>query len=381
MNLLKKLRGNISFISYIALSTILGLTLILLLFLSLTVEKRSLQAIAELTGQRVSIYIHDGKIVSRAPLNQEIEDQLKYQKLEVITDIEKVVEIERSPVKENTERLEVLEERVSQDRALEEVTSQNTANVEAEPLKETVRESYKVETDKPAIAIVVGGVGLTKSSMGRVLELPPIITLGLSPYAPNLNNFAKKIKSSRYDVLINLPLEPIHYPNDDPGPYAMISELTDEENFMRLEQVLSQFQGIKGVYSIENENFTRSITGTRVLLNTLKKKRLLFLYEFSNKYSSIKTMKNYLNSVVIFNNVIIDDDVSPSGIMRGLEQLEYLAKKKGYAVGFARSYPNTIKALNEWLEELEEKNIQVLPISELQDLIKLRKNVSKNKQK
>ena len=51
-----------------------------------------------------------------------------------------------------------------------------------------------------------------------------------------------------------------------------------------------------------------------------------------------------------------------------LKQLEYLtkvAKRKGYAVAIGHPYPTTVKLLSNYLPTLAEQNIEVVPVTTL----------------
>lgn len=65
--------------------------------------------------------------------------------------------------------------------------------------------SPKPKSNKKTISIIVGGLGLSKSTTEKALELPANVTFGFSPYGQNLEEYSSKLVGK--DILINLPLE------------------------------------------------------------------------------------------------------------------------------------------------------------------------------
>jgi polysaccharide deacetylase 2 family uncharacterized protein YibQ len=66
---------------------------------------------------------------------------------------------------------------------------------------------------------------------------------------------------------------------------------------------------------------------------------------------------------IITVDVWIDDEATPHGIDRALEQLEARAQERGVAVGLARNYPLMVARLAAWTAALEKKDIALVPIS------------------
>src|SRR3546814_1479416 len=76
-----------------------------------------------------------------------------------------------------------------------------------------------------------------------MIRLPPRSTR-TDPLFPYTTLF----RSSRgHEVLIDLPMEPTTFPNEDPGPQALLTGLTPQENLDRLDWVLGRGSAYVGV--------------------------------------------------------------------------------------------------------------------------------------
>ena len=71
----------------------------------------------------------------------------------------------------------------------------------------------------PVVALIVGGLGMSERLTLEAIEtLPPEVTLSFAPYANDLQGWIDRARAAGHEVLIELPMEPFDYPNNDPGP-------------------------------------------------------------------------------------------------------------------------------------------------------------------
>ena len=74
--------------------------------------------------------------------------------------------------------------------------------------------------------VVVTGLGLaTDVSETAIRTLPAAVSLSFTPYAKDLETWISLARSQGHEVLLDLPMEPTTFPNDDPGPRALITSL------------------------------------------------------------------------------------------------------------------------------------------------------------
>ena len=72
---------------------------------------------------------------------------------------------------------------------------------------------------RPRIALIVTGVGLDQTLSQAALDrLPGTITFGFDPYADNVKDNIANARNLGHEALLGLPLEPLDYPRQDPGP-------------------------------------------------------------------------------------------------------------------------------------------------------------------
>jgi polysaccharide deacetylase 2 family uncharacterized protein YibQ len=238
---------------------------------------------------------------------------------------------------------------------------QNT--VQTENTTQSVQQSEKAK--KPKIAILVTGLGVSRSSTERALQLPTTVSLGFSPYGYNLKEWLVLAQKKGYSLYIHIPMEPIQYPMDMPGPYALLSDLSEQENIKRFEWVISRFDAIEGVYTTPDEKFSYAPQNMKPLLERLRDKNLLLVYGGGGQNASLQQLVKSASYEVVMIDRIIDSEITAESIINKLHEAEEIARKQGTVLVMASPYPVSIRLLDEWSKELIDKNIELVSITAL----------------
>lgn len=220
-------------------------------------------------------------------------------------------------------------------------------------------------TDKrPRIAIVMSDLGLSGVTTGNALaKLPPGITLAFLPYAERLDDWVERARSKGHEVMLSVPMEPLNYPRDDPGPNALLTMLGPDRNVERLEWSLGKAVGYVGITSTTGSKFTANPAAMQPVIDVLKARGLLLVDSRVNPKSVAGPLANLAGVPRALGDRVIDRDLSRGAIDDQLRELEELAKANGAAVGFASPYPTTIERLNLWLTSLADRGIALAPAS------------------
>lgn len=84
---------------------------------------------------------------------------------------------------------------------------------------------YARQGDPPCrqacVTVIVTGLGLAREATARALDLPGAVGLAFSPYADGLADWQARARAAGHEALLELPLEPRRFPEDDPGPLAI----------------------------------------------------------------------------------------------------------------------------------------------------------------
>ncbi|QGZ35853.1 divergent polysaccharide deacetylase family protein [Stappia indica] len=216
----------------------------------------------------------------------------------------------------------------------------------------------------PKIAIIVGGLGLSQTSTQAAIDrLPPDITLAFAPYGSSIDRWMQQARRAGHELLLQLPMEPFDYPDNDPGPHTLLVSNTPVELRDRLSWLLSRITNYVGVMNYMGARFTASESSLQQLLGEVTQRGLMYVDDGSSSRSIATATASGLRTPFSHADLVIDDVPRPKDITARLLQLEGTARARGIAVGVASALPVTIEELARWSRDLEERGLQLIPIS------------------
>ena len=140
--------------------------------------------------------------------------------------------------------------------------------------------------DAPRIAIIVSGLGVSDSATAdAIAKLPGAVTLGFMPYGSDVAALAGRARARGHEVLLQVPMEPFDYPDNDPGPQTLLTSLTPQQNIDRLYWLMSRFQGYVGIVGAMGGRFTASEPSFAPVLRETAKRGLIFVDDGANPRS------------------------------------------------------------------------------------------------
>ena len=216
----------------------------------------------------------------------------------------------------------------------------------------------------PRIAILVTHLGLAAARTEEAIGmLPPEVSLAFSPYGRNLEDWGRRARQAGHEVLLMLPMEPLGYPDDDPGPLGLMTTLTPAENVDRLHRVLAKMTGYVGIVSEMGSRFTATPSALAPVISDLAGRGLMVVDARSTARSLLGDEALKAGLPVAVNDRTIDNIADPREIDRYLRELETLALRRGYALGLARPYPISIARIRAWAGDLAARGFVLAPVS------------------
>ena len=217
------------------------------------------------------------------------------------------------------------------------------------------------------IAVVITGLGLSKAATEQAVDrLPSQISLSFSPYAEQLDDWIARARARGHEVLIDLPMEPVTFPNDDPGPRALLAGLEPAQNLERLQWILGRGQGYIGVAAVLGSRFTTSEAALQPILQTLKSRGIMFLDNNTTESSVASRLAERIALPHAVNDRMLDGpEPNREAVDARLVQIERLALTRGFSIAMGEPYPVTLERLANWAVSLEARGFKLSPISDL----------------
>jgi len=210
---------------------------------------------------------------------------------------------------------------------------------------------------RPRVAIIVGGLGLNAVTTRAAIErLPAEVTLSFVPYAEGLQGWIDLARAQGHEVMLEIPMEPTGYPDNDPGPHTLLAAGEPADIQARMNWLLGRAVGYFGVTNYMGDRFAASDTGMTAFMTILRQRGVAFLDDGSMSRRPGAWARASANRV-------IDEEQNPAAIIAQLNALEALAKGQGQALGTGFSYPVTVEAVARWTAEMEARGLQLAPAS------------------
>jgi len=214
------------------------------------------------------------------------------------------------------------------------------------------------------IAIVVGGLGIGGTTTSEAIaKLPDSITLAFAPYGNDLSRWVARARGTGHEIVLQLPMEPFDYPDNDPGPQTLLSTLQPDQNLDRLYWMLSRIQGYVGVTNYMGARFTATEKAFSPILHDIGKRGLLYLDDGSSPRSIAAQSADAAKTPFLKADLVVDISPNWADIDAALAKLEMLAADRGFAIGTATALPVSIERIARWAKAAEARGIRIVPLS------------------
>lgn len=217
--------------------------------------------------------------------------------------------------------------------------------------------------DFPRIAVVIGGMGISAAGSAEAFKLPASVTFALAPYAADLDKLADHARADGHELLLQVPMEPFDYPDNDPGPQTLLTSLNPEQNIDRLHWMMARFQGYVGLIGYMGARFTTSEQALRPVLHDAAARGLIYVDDGASPRSVAGQVAGAQNMPFAKANVVIDSVPTSTDIDHALARLELRARENGSAVGIAAAQPVTVARIAQWAKQVESRGFVLVPIS------------------
>ena len=218
--------------------------------------------------------------------------------------------------------------------------------------------------DAPRVAIIVGGLGVSANATAEAIgKLPGAVTLGFAPYGADLDRVVARARGLGHEILLQVPMEPFDYPDNDPGPQTLLTSQSADQNIDRLHWLMSRFHGYVGIINTMGARFTASDQAFAPVLRETAKRGLIFVDDGHTPRSLAGQIAGANKLPFAKADVVLDAVPTPVEVDRALSRLEMAARERGVAVGYASALPVAIDRIAKWAKGAESRGVLLVPIT------------------
>jgi len=218
--------------------------------------------------------------------------------------------------------------------------------------------------DKPAVALIIGGLGLNRALTQRAIdELPADVTLAFAPYAKDLDTWARRAREAGHEFMIELPMENRSGEGEALGPATLLTSRSEEQNLQRLDWVLSRAEGYFGVTNYLGAHFAADRDAIEPVLARLSAAGLSYV----DDTGALRARKGGAVATV---SRLIDPGfgAEKNRTARDLQGLEEVAARNGEALGKTYVNADTLDVLVDWAQGLAARGLALAPASAIVEM-------------
>jgi len=214
------------------------------------------------------------------------------------------------------------------------------------------------------VAILVTGLGISQSVTGdAITRLPPDISLAFAPYGGDLDRLVARARNAGHEVMLQVPMQPFDYPQNDPGPHTLTVEAGAEANLENLHWVMGRFTGYTGIVNFMGGRFTAEREALEPIIADLARRGLGIVDDGASSRAQISALARAADVPVARAGILLDVVAQQEAIDDMLGRLEEQARERGFAMATASALPITIARIEAWARGAAGRGITLVPVS------------------
>jgi len=198
---------------------------------------------------------------------------------------------------------------------------------------------------KPLIAIIMDDMGRSLPDFRQLLKLQLPLTPAILPQADYATEATVLLQKAKREYMIHIPMQPQSYPATNPGPNALLLDLTDAELRSRMRQYLHQVPGAVGGNNHMGSLFTQKRELMQVVLKQMKEDGLFFIDSKTIGSSVAFNEARRMGLRTGARHIFLDNEADVNYIRRQIRKMVKIAEEKGEAIAICHPYQQTFEAL------------------------------------
>jgi polysaccharide deacetylase 2 family uncharacterized protein YibQ len=145
------------------------------------------------------------------------------------------------------------------------------------------------------------------------------------------------------------------------------------ENLINLEKIMQNAGNVSAATNNYGNLYLADTNQAESFARWLAEKDILFIENYLDDRNT--ELGNYLTEFdlkYLSSSMQIDAFANSQSIVGRLRQLERDARSNGYAIGYAAPYPLTIEVLNRWNDQLDGRDVKLVPVTDLYNEVSAR---------
>lgn len=221
---------------------------------------------------------------------------------------------------------------------------------------------------KARMAIIIDNYGSRPELTRRFDDLPGVFTAAVYPELDDARAWADRARDRGMEVLVNLPMEPKAFPVKNPGPNAVLVDLSGRAIRKLVRRAVDRVGPVIGIKTYMGSLAVEDRDVMRSLLEEVKELNLVFVDATAEKYSTSIELGREIDLPVIALDSVADverghGNAATVGIR--FDDFVDVCRKRGYGVGVVVPQEGTLEVLESRLDALARQGIVVMGLGEV----------------
>ena len=213
------------------------------------------------------------------------------------------------------------------------------------------------------VAIIIDDIGFDLHALRLLAELPAPLAFSVLPYTPHSAEAIEYLHERKRELLLHLPMEPLSYPKEAPGPGALMVNMDEQQIRRQLDDDLAVVPYVSGVNNHMGSRFMEDFNRLSLLMEELKKRNLYFVDSRTTPNS--KGLEAAVRTGIHFasRDIFIDHEHGYEAAFQNL--LKVSRQDKGYSrplLLIGHPHPDTIRAIKTIIPLWEREGIRIVDV-------------------
>jgi polysaccharide deacetylase 2 family uncharacterized protein YibQ len=213
---------------------------------------------------------------------------------------------------------------------------------------------------RPAIAIIIDDLGNNRVLNERAIHLPGPVACSFLPHTPYAARLARRAHRAGKEVLLHLPMQPIHHLKLGPGGLTL--HMTRHAFDATVRSDLAAVPDVDGVNNHMGSLMTRHPGDMAWLMAILHHAGVFFVDSRTIANTVAYRVAREHDVAATSRDVFLDDVQSKVAIVKQLKRLVAIARRRGSAVAIGHPYPITLRVLKGRLPALAAAGVKLVPV-------------------
>ncbi len=215
------------------------------------------------------------------------------------------------------------------------------------------------------VAIVIDDLGHNRAAGRELAGMGAPLTFSVMPRLPYSREVAEEAHHAGCEVMLHLPMQPLL----DSAPDVSQDELRVGMAPAQVTGIItSDLASVPFVAGVNNHMGSRA-TGDALLMasvmRALAARHLFFIDSLTTPRSVALRLARQYQVASFYRSVFLDDTRTVAYTLAQLRRLCQIADRRGSALAIGHPYPTTLKALAQFLPELQREGVELVPASRL----------------